>query len=194
MDLYTEAIARFVELFEAAKSTDLREPTAMSLATGDPDGRTSCRTVLLKGVDERGFVFYTNYLSRKGHQLIANPYASLLFFWQPLMQQVKVEGDVETVTPDEADAYWASRSRDSQLGAWASEQSQPLASREALEQRLAQHQERFRDAPVPRPQQWSGFRVVPERIEFWTSGAHRLHERVCYEQSGDAWSKVLLNP
>jgi len=194
-DPYAEAIARFRDLLERARATDLREPTAVSLATADADGRPTCRTVLLKLVDERGFVFFTNFQSRKGRQLEANPRAALCFFWQPLFEQVLVEGRVDAVDGHEADEYWRTRDRDSQLGAWASEQSQTLPDRATLETRLREHHDRFKDDLVPRPPHWSGFRVVPDRIEFWRSGWHRLHERVCYEREGDGpWHVRLLFP
>jgi len=190
-----EAIDRFRELLDEARGSDLREPTAMTLATADGNGRPSARTVLLKDVDERGFVFYTNRDSRKGRALRDNPRAALLFFWQPLMRQVKIEGRVEDVTDAEADAYWVTRARESQLGAWASRQSEPLASREELEARLGSLRERYRDLDVPRPPYWSGFRVRPDRIEFWHEREFRQHERECYWQDGEReWQWTLLNP
>jgi len=194
VDLYDEAIEKFRALLDRATQTDLPEPTAMSLATADASGRPSARTVLLKGVDERGFVFYTNTRSRKGGQLADNAWAALCVFWQPLKEQVEVEGRVERVTEQEADEYWVTRPRDSQLGAWASEQSAPLESREALLARAASFRDQFEGRDVPRPPHWSGYRVLPERIEFWTAGEHRLHHRVCYEKGRDEWTVVLLNP
>lgn len=194
MDRLLEAINRFRSLFEQAKQADLREPSAMTLATADHKGRPSARTVLLKVIDERGFVFFTNINSRKGRQLADNPYAALCFFWQPLMQQVTVEGKVEALRDGEADAYWATRPRTSQLGAWASRQSEPLNDRETLERRYAELDEQFSDRLVPRPPHWSGFRIIPERIEFWRSQPHRLHERVCYRKQDDEWDVTLLNP
>ena len=150
--------------------------------------------VLLKGHDERGFVFYTNQDSRKGNELEANPRAALLFHWKSLRRQVRVEGAVEPVSTEEADAYFATRSRDSQLGAWASDQSRPLDSRETFERRYEEMRARFEGRPVPRPPRWSGFRLVPERIEFWTDRAHRLHERRLFTRNGAAWSEGLLYP
>jgi len=194
LDVYQEALRRFKELLSAAGKTDLREPAAMTLATADAVGRPSARVMLLKGVDERGFVFFTNQLSRKGRELLANPHASLCFFWQPLMKQVRIEGIIEAVSDEEANQYWTTRPRDSQLGAWASHQSEPLDERKTLESRLAEYQEKFADQPVPRPPHWSGFRVVPGRIEFWKAGWHRLHERECYEKTPAGWTKTLLNP
>jgi pyridoxamine 5'-phosphate oxidase len=192
--LYREALSRFHDLLEMAGKTDLREPTAMALATADAEGRPSVRTMLLKSVDERGFVFFTNSHSRKGRELVENPRASLCFFWQPLMRQVRVEGAVEPIEKEESDHYWESRPRDSQLGAWASEQSDPLESRQLLERLVTECQQRFVDQPVPRRPHWFGYRVVPERIEFWQSGWHRLHERVLYEKTTTGWVKYLLYP
>jgi pyridoxamine 5'-phosphate oxidase len=151
---------------------------------------------LLKGFDHRGFVFYTNFSSRKGRQLAANPQAALLFHWRHLREgvQVKIEGTVEPVSAEEADVYFASRPRGSQIGAWASLQSQPLASREQFDQRYADVEKQYEGAPVPRPPHWSGFRVVPERIEFWYGAQFRLHERQCYERSNGVWSQVMLYP
>lgn len=194
-DLYGQAIARFRNLLEQARGTDLREPTAMTLATADAGGRPSARTVLLKDVDERGFVFYSNRESRKGQALRENPRAALLFFWQPLMHQVKIEGTVADVEDAEADRYWATRPRESQLGACASRQSRPLASRDEFEARLAALREQYADTEIPRPPYWTGFRVVPDRIEFWHEHEFRQHERECYQcnETGD-WSWTLLNP
>lgn len=191
---FEDPLEQFEDLLERAKQTDLREPTAMTLATADRSGRTTIRTVLLKMFDARGFVFFTNVNSRKGRQLADNPCASLCFFWQTLFEQVLIDGTVQTVDAAEADEYWATRPRDSQFAAWASQQSEPLDSRATLEGRLADFHAQFVDVDVPRPPHWSGYRVVPERIEFWRSGWHRLHERVCYERAGDAWSVALLNP
>ncbi|WP_395770612.1 pyridoxamine 5'-phosphate oxidase [Arenimonas sp.] len=194
--LYTSALATFSDLLEQAKQSIDPEPTAMTVATVGRDGRPAARTVLLKGFDERGFVFYTNFSSRKGRQLAANPQAALLFHWRHLREgvQVKIEGTVEPVSAEEADAYFASRPRGSQIGAWASLQSQPLASREQFEQRYADVEKQYEGAPVPRPPHWSGFRVVPERIEFWYGAQFRLHERQCYERNNGVWSQVMLYP
>jgi pyridoxamine 5'-phosphate oxidase len=194
MDLYAEAVTEFKALLVSAAQTDLAEPTAMTLATADGEGRPSARTMLLKGVDDRGFVFYTNTLSRKGAQLAANARAALCFFWQPLKRQVAVEGVVEPVSDEEADAYWATRPRDSQVGAWASQQSQPLESRDLLLARAATFAEQYEGKDVPRPPHWSGYRVLAERIEFWTAGDARLHHRVCYVRRDGRWTKNLLNP
>ena len=194
-DLLREALARFEEVFARAGKGEPSEPTAMILATADAAGRPSARTVLLKGVDERGFVFYTNADSRKGRELHDNPRAALAFFWQTVFEQVLVEGPVEPVSDTESDAYWATRRRESCLGAWASDQSAPLASREELNERYAEFERRFADGIVPRPPHWRGYRVVPERIEFWRPGDHRLNERDCYERTdGGGWRRYLLNP
>lgn len=194
-DLLREALARFDEVFARAGEKESSEPTAVILATADGAGRPSARTVLLKGVDERGFVFYTNSSSRKGRDLRENPRAALAFFWQSVFEQVLVEGAVEPVSDAESDAYWATRRRESRIGAWASDQSAPLASRAELNARYAEHEHRFAGAEVPRPPHWRGYRVVPERIEFWRPGDHRLNERDCYERTdGGGWRKFLLNP
>ena len=194
--LYTSALATFSELLEQAKQSIDPEPTAMTVATVGRDGRPAARTVVRKGFDERGFVFYTNFSSRKGRQLAANPQAALLFHWRHLREgvQVKIEGTVEPVSAEEADAYFASRPRGSQIGAWASLQSQPLASREQFDVRYADYEKQYEGVPVPRPPHWSGFRVVPERIEFWYGAQFRLHERQCYERSNGVWSQVMLYP
>ena len=192
-----DPIARFLVLFDQAKHTpQITEPTGVVLATVGDDGRPSSRVVLLKGVDQDGFVYYTNLESRKGRELLARPGVALLFWWHPLEVQVRVEGAVQRVSDEEADAYFASRPRGSQLGAWASEQSRPLKSREELEARLAELTERFEGMPVPRPPHWSGLRVRPLSIEFWKNRANRLHERHLYtrEKPGSPWSFALLNP
>lgn len=194
MDLYREAIDRFRRLFERAGTIGLAEPSAMTLATADREGRPSARTVLLKQVNEDGFVFYTNTHSRKGRQLVENPHAALCLFWQPLMQQVLVEGSVRLVDPVQADAYWATRTRLSQLGAWASDQSQPLTSRECLEHRLREMEARFADQPVPRPPHWTGYRLIPDLIEFWCARSGRLHDRYRYWFESGAWYSGWIQP
>jgi len=182
-------------LAEAQASTD-PEPTAMTVATVGKGGRPSARTVLLKGLDERGFVFYTNFDSCKGRQLAANPQAALLFHWKMIREgvQVKIEGSVEPVTAAEADAYFASRPRPSQIGAWASLQSQTLSSREEFERRIDEVEKRYADQPVPRPPHWSGFRVLPELVEFWYGARYRLHERQRYERVDGQWQQRMLFP
>jgi len=185
-------------LFEAwsaeARNGEPNDANAMALATADAQGRPSVRMVLLKGHDARGFVFYTNLESRKAGELIANPNAALLFHWKSLRRQIRVEGRVEPVTEAEGDAYFATRHRDSQLGAWASDQSRPLADRATFEARYDAMRTRFADAEVPRPPHWSGFRVVPDRIEFWHDRAHRLHERRLFTRTDSGWAEGLLYP
>jgi pyridoxamine 5'-phosphate oxidase len=167
---------------------------AMSLATTTPEGRPSARMVLLKGLDKRGFVFYTNLDSRKSRELFANPHAALCFMWKSLNRQVRIEGIIELVGDDEADAYFASRPRDSQIGAWASDQSQPLVSRAELVRRVEEFSHRFGDATVRRPPNWSGFRVIPERIEFWQERPFRLHDRLLFVREGEEWRRERLYP
>jgi pyridoxamine 5'-phosphate oxidase len=167
---------------------------AMTLATSTLDGRPSARAVLLKGLDARGFVFYTNLESRKSTELAANPQAALCFLWKSLNRQVRVEGPVELVGNDEADAYFASRPRDSQIGAWASDQSRPLDSRAALERRVEAFSRRFGEGTVPRPPFWSGFRVVPQCIEFWQERPSRLHDRDLFTREGEKWRRQRLFP
>jgi pyridoxamine 5'-phosphate oxidase len=166
----------------------------MTLATTAPDGRPSARVVLLKGFDERGFVFYTNLESRKSTELFANPYAALCLLWKSMNRQVRVEGPVERVADDEADAYFASRPRDSQIGAWASDQSRPLESRAELERRVAAFFQRDGAGTVPRPIYWSGFRVVPQRVEFWQERPFRLHDRLLFVREGEEWRRERLFP
>jgi pyridoxamine 5'-phosphate oxidase len=185
----------FEEWFELARGAELNDANAMALATADAAGRPSVRMVLLKGHDERGFIFYTNQDSRKGAELEANAYAALLFHWKSLRRQVRIEGAVGPVSSEEADLYFATRSRDSQLGAWASDQSRPLDSRETFERRYEEIRARFEGRDVPRPPRWSGYRVLPERIEFWTDRAHRLHERRLFTRNETGgWSEGLLYP
>ncbi|HSS65830.1 MAG TPA: pyridoxamine 5'-phosphate oxidase [Gammaproteobacteria bacterium] len=195
-ELYEEALSRFGEVYARAGKCGITEPNAMNLATVDGRGRPSSRVVLLKGYDERGFVFYTNHNSRKGQDLAAVPRAALCFYWEPLLEQVRIEGTVETVSERDADAYWATRPRNSQISAWASQQSEPLDSSAALERRMAEITQKYRGRSVPRPSYWSGYRVVPDLIEFWRGGEylHRIHERTCYRRQGDAWTVNLLNP
>ena len=189
-----DPFALFETWFAEARASEANDAEAMALATATSDGLPSVRMVLLKGHDERGFVFYTNLDSRKGAELAANPHASLLLHWKSLRRQVRIEGPVNAVSEAEADAYFASRGRDSRLGAWASDQSRPLADRATFEARVDAMRDRFAGGDIPRPPRWSGFRVSPERIEFWSDRAARLHERRLFERSGDGWSEGLLYP
>jgi pyridoxamine 5'-phosphate oxidase len=192
-----DPIARFRALLEDAKRIPpdcLPEPTAFTLATVDDAGQPSARIVLLKAVDDRGFVFYTNYESRKGRELLASHRAAMCFHWQLLETQVRVEGRVETVSDEEADAYFASRARGSQIGAWASIQSRPMAHPEDLDARIAEVEQRFAGQTVTRPLHWSGFRVLPDRIEFWKQMPSRLHVRQVYTRSAGGWEQQQLYP
>jgi pyridoxamine 5'-phosphate oxidase len=184
----------FRQWFEAAAAREPSEPNAMALATVDAAGRPSLRMVLLKGVDARGFVFYTNFESRKGRELLATGRAALCFHWKSLKRQVRVEGPAAPVAGDEADAYFASRDRGSQVGAWASLQSRPLGGKMELMGRVAKYAAQFGVAAVPRPPHWSGFRIAPERIEFWQDGRFRLHDRLVYERDGADWRTEILYP
>jgi pyridoxamine 5'-phosphate oxidase len=187
--------ALFDEWFAKARSSEPNDPEAMALATADANGRPSVRMVLLKGHDERGFAFYTNSQSRKGEELMANPRAALLFHWKSLRRQVRVEGRVEPVGEAESDAYFATRSRDARIGAWASDQSRPLESRAVFEARYEKLVTEFEGKQVGRPAYWRGYRVVPDRIEFWTDRPHRLHERRLFTLGPDGdWSQGLLYP
>lgn len=191
----SDPIVRFTEILEQAKKTNLPEPTALVLATTDVDGKPSARVVLLKDFDARGFVFYTNLESRKAIALRANPYAALCFYWPPLYQQIRLEGRVEQVSGAEADAYFASRPRGAQIGAWASKQSAVLSSRAELEEHMKKFEKEFTGREVPRPPFWSGFRVIPERIEFWESRENRLHERTLYVREDEKkWVIQKLYP
>jgi pyridoxamine 5'-phosphate oxidase len=190
----TDPFQLFDDWFAEAKASEPNDAEAMALATADAGGRPSVRMVLLKGHGPAGFVFYTNEESAKGAQLAANPRAALLFHWKSLRRQVRIEGPVERVATADADAYFASRSRDSQLGAWASDQSRPLDSRATFERRFKEMQQRFEGADVPRPPHWGGYRVLPERIEFWSDRPHRLHERRLFERQDGGWCEGLLYP
>ncbi len=186
--------AQFAAWFAEAAAYGLPEPNAMIVATADRDGHPSARTVLLKGYDERGFVFYTNYLSRKGRELQANPYASLVFPWFPMQRQVLVAGAVERVSRAETEAYFATRPRGSQLGAWASPQSEVVPDRAAVEAGLAAATERFGDGPIPAPPHWGGLRVIPETVEFWQGRSSRLHDRLRYRATHPGWVIERLAP
>lgn len=184
----------FAEVFAQAAEAGIPEPNSMALATATPDGAPSVRIVLLKGFDEQGFVFYTNLESRKGRELIANPQAALCFFWQPIGRQVRIEGTVQRVSDAEADAYFASRPRGSQVGAWASQQSRELTSREDLLERVRSVEQQYAGSAIPRPPHWSGFRLSPARIEFWTAGEFRLHDRLVFERVDGGWTPRHLDP
>ncbi|MCX9157426.1 pyridoxamine 5'-phosphate oxidase [Niveibacterium sp. 24ML] len=185
----------FGEWLAEASASEPNDPNAMALSTVGADGMPSCRMVLLKDFDEHGFVFYTNLGSQKAHELAVNPKAALLFHWKSLQRQVRVQGAITPVSKDEADAYFASRARDSRIGAWASKQSQPMEGRWELEKRVAAYALKFGIGEIPRPDFWSGFRVTPEVIEFWKAGAFRLHDRVKLERQADGdWSRTPLFP
>lgn len=185
----------FTTWFTQAQALDVREPTAMALATASATGIPSVRIVLLKHYDDRGFCFYTNLTSRKGKELTENSHASLCFYWDALGQQVRIEGIVERVTEKEADDYFASRDRGSQIGAWASKQSCPLEQEEDLPKRVRQITEQFEaESPIPRPPFWSGFRLKPSKIEFWQNEAYRLHRRTLFTKTTTGWESTLLYP
>ena len=189
-----DPLALFDAWYNEAKAAEINDPDAMALATATAEAAPSVRMVLLKGVGHEGFTFYTNADSRKGTELQANPKASLLFHWKALRRQVRVEGSVTEVDQAESDAYFATRGRDSQLGAWASDQSRPLDDRSTFEARFEEMKRRFDGQDVPRPPRWTGFRVRPERIEFWSDRPHRLHERRLFVREGDGWLEGLLYP
>lgn len=191
-----EPFPLFKQWFEEALLAEPLDPNAMAVATADKNGLPNVRAILLKGADERGFVFYTNSGSAKGRELAANPQAALLFYWKSLGRQIRVRGPVTPVSDAEADSYFASRSRESRLGAWASQQSRPLASRKALEEAVGLRAAEFDGQYVPRPGYWHGYRVVPLEIEFWLNGAHRLHDRIVFRRdTPDApWVKTRLYP
>lgn len=189
-----DPFALFDDWYIKARETEINDSNAMALATADAEGRPSVRMVLLKGHGPDGFIFYTNYEGRKGGELLANPHAALLFHWKSLRRQIRIEGPVTPVDDATADAYFATRSRDSQLGAWASDQSRPLPERRIFEQRFAEVEKLFADKPVPRPPHWSGFRVAPQRIEFWEDRDHRLHHRRVFTRTDGGWAEGLLYP
>ncbi len=190
----TDPFQLFADWFAEARESEPNDPDAMALATATPDGRPSVRMVLLKGHGTDGFAFYTNVDSRKGAELSANGRAALLFHWKSLRRQVRIEGPVGPVTDSEADVYFATRSRDSQLGAWASWQSRPLDARATFEKRYEEMARRFEGETVPRPPRWSGFRVTPEMFEFWSDRPHRLHERRIFTRTDSGWQEGLLYP
>ena len=194
MNFEPNPIKRFTQLYEEVSNTNLQEPSAVTLATASPEGQPSARVVLLKEYDEQGFVFYTNLDSLKAVELAANPHAALCFYWEPIHYQVRVQGEVNQVSDEEADAYFATRARGSQVGAWASKQSATLTSREELEERFREFEIKFGNDEIPRPPFWSGFRLVPARIEFWKRYDNRLHERTLYVRAGAGWKSSLLYP
>jgi pyridoxamine 5'-phosphate oxidase len=194
-DLNPDPIRQFASWFDEANQSEVPESNAMTLATSTPDGRPSARMVLLRGADERGFTFFTNYESRKARELEANPFAALVFFWHELERQVRIEGRVERVSSDESDRYFYSRPKGARIGAWASPQSQVVSSREVLESRFREFENRHSDQIVPRPANWGGYRLVPLSIEFWQGRPNRLHDRLRYSRSpGGTWLIERLAP
>jgi pyridoxamine 5'-phosphate oxidase len=189
-----DPIKIFSDLYQQVNNPENPESSAVTLATATPDGRPSARVVLLKGFDDRGFVFYTNLESRKSQEIKANPFGALCFYWPILHYQVRIDGKFEQVSAEEADAYFATRPRGSQIGAWASHQSAELKNREALELRFAEFEKKFAGKAVPRPQFWSGFRLSPNRIEFWKGRENRLHERTFYVKNNEVWTMTYLYP
>jgi len=190
----TDPFALFNQWYTEARESEINDSNAMALATASADGQPDVRMVLLKGHGPDGFIFYTNDESNKGRQIAENPKASLLFHWKSLRRQIRIAGSISPVTSATANAYFATRSRDSQLGAWASDQSRPLESRAVFEARFAEVQSRFEGQDVPRPPRWNGHLVSPSRIEFWSDGAHRMHHRRVFTATPDGWTEGLLYP
>ena len=187
-------VKQFETWFEEALGAGLHEPNAMTLATATPEGKPSTRTILLKGYDERGFVFYTNYEGRKANEMATNPHVALLFYWGELERQVRVEGRAYRIPEEESDAYYARRPRGSRLGAWASEQSRPVESRNVLEERVRELEAEYEEREIPRPPFWGGYRVEPESFEFWQGRENRLHDRLLYTPSDGGWKMGRLQP
>ncbi len=192
--LYQEALDRFRKIIADAKQLGGDNPTAMALATVNPEGHPTVRIVLMRGFDEQGLKFYTNFRSQKGQDLAANPHAAVCFHWDPLLSQVRMEGIVEKTSDADSDAYWATRPRESQLAAWASDQSQPLDSRQTLADRAAALEQKYPGGDIPRPEFWGGYRLIPSRIEFWYGQPARLHDRDVYERGPSGWTHQLLYP
>jgi len=194
-DVASSPFVQFGKWFQEALKSELPEPNAMTLATATPDGRPSARIVLLKGYDEQGFVFYTNYNSHKGRELEQNPQAAMVFNWLELQRQIRIEGRVEKVSPEESTEYFQSRPKGSQIGAWASPQSTIIPNRTVLENKVEELQEQYAEAErLPRPEHWGGFRIIPEVIEFWQGRSSRLHDRIQYTQAGGKWTIERLAP
>lgn len=193
-DANPDPIGQFQTWFNESVAAQLPEPNAMTIATATPDGIPSARVVLLKGLDDRGFVFFTNYDSHKGQELQANPHAAIVFLWTELERQVRIQGTVERISETESDKYYYSRPAGSRLGAWASEQSQVIADRSVLETRLAELQTEYPDGDIARPLHWGGFRVMPTLIEFWQGRSSRLHDRLRYQKVGTSWTIDRLSP
>jgi pyridoxamine 5'-phosphate oxidase len=189
-----EPFSLFGTWLKEAEAAEINDPNALALATVDADGMPNVRMVLLKGFDSDGFVFYTNYESRKGQELLGQKKAAMVFHWKSLRRQVRIRGNVETVTEAEADAYFASRARESRIGAWASKQSRPLESRFALEKAVAEYTLKFGIGAIPRPAHWSGFRLKPVSMEFWKDKPFRLHDRIEFTRKGEGWEKVRMYP
>lgn len=194
LDTAADPFSLFSNWLDEARASEPNDPTAMALATAEPDGMPNVRMVLLKGVEDGAFVFFTNFESNKGRELLANPKAALCFHWKSLRRQVRVRGRVSPVTDAAADAYFATRPRGSRIGAWASKQSRPLESRFALEKAVAAYGAKFAIGDVPRPDHWSGFRITAEEVEFWRDGKFRLHDRIVFRRQGDGWEKTRLYP